>query len=233
MVTLLQGRVPIGLSAINALAYLNEAFRKLDQLSKGGFIWQLKQANLALGLNLTVPAPADFDPGKSAWLRGNTPYTPTNTIIPYKPWSEFSTMQHFQTTTPGSFDCWTFVPNFRLTPAPTSYAWTILLAPDGAIVTTPPGPVLPFVYHSVNFAPFLSAANVYFPTPDQFDSMILDLAEAEAKRIYNLSGWDRLAQQANQAIMEIIDTYRTDRYDLAGLFDESMQSKEKQTEKDK
>lgn len=232
MVTQLQKRVPIGIGATAALFYVNEGFRKLNQMAKGGFVWQLKQATLAFGLTTSVTAPTDFDAGKSAWMKGQTPYTPTNTIIPYKPWTEFANAQHLQTTQPGTFEAWTYVPNFTLT-APTSYRWTLLLAPSDAAVTTPPGITLPFVYHAVNFASFASGTNIYFPTPDQFDSAIVDLAVAQAKEDYGLSGFDRIAQQANQAIAEIIDTYRSDRYDLSGLFEVTAEAKEKQAERDR
>ena len=232
MVTIVQRRMANGISAAQALEYLNEGFRKLNQMSKGGLRWQLKQANLVLGLNLTVAAPADFDAGKSAWLRGDGSYTPTKTVIPYKPWSEFSTRQHLQTTTAGAFDCWTFIPNFTLT-APTSYGWTIRMAPDNAIVLIAPGPTLPFVYHAVSFPAFTSNATIYFPTPDEFDSSIMDLAVAEGKKQYRISGWQDEAAQANQAISAIIDNYRTDLYDLSGLFDMTAQAQEKQVEKDK
>jgi hypothetical protein len=232
MVSELQYRVPIGLSSARAIYFLNEAFRKLNQMSKGGFVWQLKQTTLAFGFSVSKDAPDGFDAGKSAWLLGDPTFMPTRTLIPYKPWSEFSNMQHYQTTAPGTFTAWTYVPNFTLT-APTSYKWTITLAPVDAAVAVPPGITLPFIYHAMTTTTFASGNTTFFPTPDQFDSLILDLAESEAKRIYNVSNWDRIAQQANQAILEIIDTYRSDRYDLSGLFDVTAEAKEKQTERER
>ncbi len=232
MVAQIQKRVPIGIDATSALFYLNEGFRKLNQMAKGGFVWQLKQTTIGFGTTVSQDAPADFDAGKSAWMMGDA-YTPTKTLIPYKPWSEFSTMQHLQTTQPGSFTAWTYVPHFTLT-APTSYLWTLKLAPADAVwIAPPPGPALPFVYHAVNFASFASGATTYFPTPDQFDSAIVDLAVAQAKQDYGLSGYDKIVAQVNNAIAEVIDTYRSDRFDLAGLFEMTAGAKEKATERDR
>lgn len=232
MVPIVQRRMANGISSTIALEYLNEAFRKLNQMQKGGFIWQLKSATLGLGLSLTVAAPSDFDPGKGAWIRGDGIYDPLKTVIPYKNWQEFTQEQHFQTITAGVFSSWTFLPNFTFGP-PTNYAWTIQFAPAEAIVTVPPGPTLPMIYHAQSFAGLTAAPNVYFPTPNEFDSMIMDLAVAEGKKQYRLSGWQDEAAQANAAIAEVIDTYRTNRYDLAGLFDQVAQAKEKDVEKAK
>ncbi len=233
MVALLQRKTGIGLSASDSMDRLNEAFRRVGQMSKGGFIWQLKQTTLAIPAGAIVPValPADFDPGKSAFLFGNGVTTPTATLIPYKSPVEFANEQHFQTGTIGNFSSWTFKPNFTLA-APTSYGWSLLLAPNEAYPL--PGIVnLGFFYHAVNFPAFAAANNVYFPTPDQFDSMIVDLAVAEVRNIYGMARSNDEYQMAYQAIAEIIDTYRTDRYDLAGLTDQVAQAQEKQVEKDK
>ena len=95
-----------------------------------------------------------------------------------------------------------------------------------------PGAVtLDFFYHSVAFPPFTVGPAVYFPTPDQFDSFIIDLAEAELARVYKVSGFEKVAGAATAALAEMIDNYRTDRFDLAGLMDETMQAQEKGAER--
>lgn len=230
MVTKLQQKFPIGIQITQWMDFLNEGFRKINQMSKGGFIWQLKKAvfSLPAGAQTTNTLPADFDPGKSAFLYG-TSSQPTLTLIPYKPVEEFVNEQHFQTTAIGLFYSWTFSPSFTFGP-PTSYQWLFRLAPDAAFPL--PGPTaLNFYYHAVSYPAFSWASNVYFPTPDQFDSLIVDLAEAEARREYSAAGWDKLAAAATQAIHEIIDTYRTDRYDLAGVTDVVAQAQEKSAER--
>ena len=234
MVSTLQVRYPIGIGSAQWMFYLNEAFRKINQMSKGGFVWQLKFVgiNIPAGAQIANPLPADFDPGKSAWLYSTAlSVTPTTTTIPYKSLEEFTTEQQFGTTGIGLFSSWTYYPNFTFGP-PTSYGWTLKLAPDTAFPLGV-GITMGFYYHAVNFASLTSAANVYFPTPDQFDSLILDLAEAEARRQYSAAGWDKLAAQATQAVMELVDTYRTDRFNLAGLSDVGAQAQEKAVERDR
>lgn len=214
--------------------FLNEGFRRIDQMSKGGFIWQLKLGSVVLpaGAQVAVALPADFDAGKKAILYGAATVTPTRTVIPFKSPQEFVNQQHFSGQAIGAFSAWTFYPNFTLT-APTSYGYTIKLAPDDAFPLAGGGVTLPLYYHAVNFQPFTSAANVYYPTPDQFDSLIVDLAEAELGRIYRVSGWDALQGRALQDIGNMIDSYRTDRFDLAGLADQAMQAQERATERAK
>ena len=232
MVTNLQLRYPIGILSAQWMFYLNEAFRKINQMQKGGFIWQLKNTNLVIaqGSQVGTALPTDFDPGKSAFLYG--PVMGILTPIPYKTLTEFVTEQDFETTAIGMFSSWTFRPNFTFGP-PTSYGWNLWLAPDSAFPVPIGGITMGFYYHAVSFPSFTSAANVFFPTPDQFDSLILDLAEAEARRQYSAAGWAKLAAQATQSVMELVDTYRTDRYDLAGMTDIGMQAQEKAAERDR
>ena len=233
MVTTLQRKFPIGILSAQWMDFLNEAFRKINQMSKGGFIWQLKQTTLTApsGAIVTIALPADFDPGKSAFLFGNGTTTPTSSIIPYMTMSEFLLEQDFNVAGIGYFSSWTFRPNFTLS-APTSYSWVMLLAPNQAYPL--PAPVsFGFMYHAVNYPSFASGSNIYFPTPDQFDSLILDIAEAEARREFGAAGWEKLAALATQGISDLIDTYRTDRYDLAGLSDVTAQAQEKQAAGDK
>jgi hypothetical protein len=229
MVARLQRKTGLGLGSSDCVDFLNEAFRKVNQMSKGGFIWQLKTTNLVFGPGATtIAAPSDFDAGKTAVLRGDGVVTPLYTIIPYRSWKEFVNEAHFQTTQPGSFSCWTFSPNFT---APLTYGWTIQLGPPTAAALV--GMTLPFVYHAVNFPPVALGPANYFPTPDQFDSMIVDLAIAEVRNIYRMSGEQSEVEQAVTAISQVIDTYRTDRIDLAGLSDQMAQAQEKQTVKAK
>lgn len=224
MILRLQRKTGLGMADARCMDYLNEAFRKINQNSKGGFIWQVKTATLAIpGAQAAMNLPADFDPGKDAWLIGNAT-TATKTVLPYTPWKDWVNEENYQVTGTGFFSSWTFRPNFVAAPA--TYAYVAEMAPASAFgsVTN-----LRLLYHAVNFAPLTQGPAIYFPTPDQFDSLIVDLALAEMRNIYRLSG-DQLEMQATmQAVNEIIDTYRTDRYNLAGLSDTMAQAQEKQT----
>lgn len=224
LVSLVQQKTAIGLPATYCLDRLNEGFRFINQLSKGGFIWQLKSTNLSIPiLSTQQQLPLDFDPGKTAILRGDG--TSTFTIIPYLPWKDFVNQSHFQTTQPGFWSAWTFTPSFV---APATYAWQITLGPSAAANPSPM--TLPFMYHAVNFQPVPLSNSAYFPTPDQFDSLIADLAIAEIQDTYKLTDGQRTRDRALRSINELIDTYRTDRYDLAGLSDQVAQAQEKQAE---
>lgn len=233
MCTRLRRKFPIGLSDSDAMDFLNEAFRKINQTQKAGYVWQVKTATLTApaGAATDIALPTDFDPGKSAWLRAQTTsVAPTRTIIPYKPFQEFYMQEHFGTTAIGTFSAWSFRP--ILTAAPASYSWVMNLRPSDAFPLVNPV-VFDLTYHSVNYSTLTVGAANYYPTPDQFDSLIIDLAEAEYARIYGRAGWERIQEQALRAIVELIDTYRTDRYDLSGLSDLMMQAQERQADKTK
>jgi hypothetical protein len=228
MVTKLQRKTGLGLSANDCIDFLNEAFRKVNQMSKGGFIWQLKTATIAVpAIEAPIALPSDFDPGKTAVLQGDGTTTFTNTLIPYVPMKDWVKEQNYRAVGQGYFSAWTFYPNFTY---PTTYAYLMKLAPSSSFGNPA---TLFFSYHANNFAPITAGANNYFPTPDQFDSMIVDLAIAEVRNVYRASGDQTEIEQAVAAIAQLIDTYRTDRYDLAGLSDQAAQLQEKQTEKAK
>lgn len=230
LVAKLQRKFPLGISSTDAMDFLNEAFRRVNQMSKGGFAWQLKGSTINIPAGPAVPTtlPNDYDPGKKAIIWGISG-TPTKTEIPYKSYAEIVNEQHYPAQQLAAFSAWTQVPQFTLS-APTSYQWLISLYPADAFPLANPA-VLGLVYHAVSFPPFPVSATVYFPTPDQFDSFICDLAEAELARVYNRSGWDKLEARAMQGLSEMVDSYRTDKLDLASLGDQVMTAQEKQVER--
>jgi hypothetical protein len=234
MVARLKRKFPLGMSDQDAMDFLNEAYRKINQTSKAGYIWQVRATTITVpvGAATDLALPTDFDPGKSAWLRNQTIFStqPTNTIIPYKPFKEFFNQEHFSTTNIMQFAAWSFRP--IITGAPTTYSWVMNLRPSDAFPLTVPV-TFDLTYHSATFAPIAIGAANYFPTPGQFDSLIIDLAEAEYSRIYGKAGWEKIQQQALSGVMEIIDTYRTDRYNLSGISDLAIQAQERQSAKTK
>lgn len=229
MVAKLKRKTGIGLGDPDCVDFINEAFRKLNQMSKGGFVWQFKQTTVTVppGGQVDIALPSDFDPGKTAILRGDNFWTPTNTIIPYLNMKDFVNQEHFESLTPNVFACWTWIPNFV---NPNVFPYKMKLAPAAAYPTV--GGTLPFFYHALIGPPVALGAN-YFPTPDQFDSLIVDLAIAEVRNVYRMSGQQDEVAQAVAAIAQVIDTYRTDRIDLDGLTDQMMTAQAKQAAKDK
>jgi hypothetical protein len=233
MVTRLKRKFPIGLTDADAMDFLNEAYRKINQTSKAGYIWQVRTTQVVAlaGVAADIQLPGDFDPGKSAWLRATSAaVAPTLTTIPYKSFQDFYLQENFTTTAIGQFSAWSFRP--IILAAPASYSWVMSLKPASAYPLA--GNItFDFTYHSATWTALTQGAGNYFPTPGQFDSLIIDLAEAEYSRIYGRAGWEKIQQQAMGGIMEIIDTYRTDRYDLAGVSDLAIQMQERTSDKTK
>ena len=233
MITKLQRK--LGLPISDGIDFLNEAFQKVNLSSKGGFIWQLQTTTLTTpASDAEITLPTDFDPGKTAVLRGNTnpiagSPTVTKTIIPYKTMAEFANEAHFETSGGGFFSAWTFYPGIHtLSPPP---IFKMRLGPREAF--NGQQYVLDFWYHSTVIGPFPADNFTWFPTPDALNFVIMDFAEAEIRDVYRLSGGDKKREDALQAMASVIDSYRTDRYSLAGLTELVMDSQEKQAEKDK
>ncbi len=241
MVRILKRKFPLGLTNADAIDFLNEAFRKINQAQKGGFIWQVKTTTLTIPAAVSPPdptldiaLPSDFDPGKSAWLYGR-PGTavPTATLIPYQPFQQFQMQENFSTNAVGQFSAWSFRPAFTAAvPHTTGYVWVLNLKPFEAFPLVVPL-TLDFKYHSCSYATVVEAVDHYFPTPGQFDSLIIDLAIAEYGEVYGKANWQAKRDAAMQGVNEIIDTYRTDRYDLSGISDLAIQIQERQSDKTK
>lgn len=236
MVTECQARVPIGLSSAYWMKRLNEAYRWISQ--KGNYIWDVKvgTATVAIG-GTTFSLPADCDPGKPMWLAGptsggvgGTSSTGVfNNLIPYQPWDESLSQQYAEITAPpGLYSCWTFATFFVGTPP--AYNYLGELFPSSAKPTAGTGAfTLSLYYHTdVNSTEYTSASNIYFPTPNSFDTLIIELAEAEAKRVYGIAGWDIVQKRAESAIVNLLDSYRSTKNVLSGLIDQQKQVSEKQ-----
>ncbi len=254
MVTQCQARVPIGLTSAYWVTKLNEAYRWISQ--KGNYIWDINFSFVTVnagqdyfllpdGSDPTIPA---CDPGKPMYLAG--PYSNLtlpatgrlNSTIPYKPWDESLDQQYAEVVAPpGLFSCWTFYTYFKpgLAGTPTgpgfapSYKYQGKLYPASAMPSGLTGAFLfNFAYHAdtsgVEFAstPTATAPN-YFPTPNSFDTLIIELAEAEVRRIYGLAGWEIIQKRAESAIMNLLDSYRSTKNVLAGLQDQQKQVSEK------
>lgn len=227
-----QRRVPIGLADAHWMRKLNEAYRWISQ--KGNYVWDVKKGTVAVGVGATTfTIPSDCDPGKPMYLSGNASLP---TLIPYKPWDETLMNQgnevaYFGTMgvnpVPGLYSVWSFYTTFSAGP-PTSYAYTGILYPASAAPTGTTGQFnLAFAYHTdVSGVEFTQATNVYFPTPNSFDNLLIELAEAETRRIYGLAGWDIIQKRAESAIVNLLDSYRSTKNVLSGLVDQQKQVQE-------
>lgn len=221
-------RVPIGLSSTFWMNKLNEGYRWICQ--KGNFIWEQKSADITVNSFVNLfPIPADCDPGKPMTLVGpiagfvvghNLPAE-----VPRLPWDEAANQRYSEMgTTPGMISCWAFKTNFTAGPPPT-YAYTGWLFPPDAILEESE---FRFYYHTDAASTELTVgATMFFPTPNIFDNLMIDLAEAEARRIYGLAGWEIIQKKAEGSIMSLLDSYRSTKTSLGGLVDQQKQTNEK------
>jgi hypothetical protein len=228
MVVKCQARVPLGLSSAFWMDKLNEAYRWVSQ--KGNYVWDLTGATITVGaFQSGFPIPSGCDPGKPMYLSGplsvTVPAERLNSSIPYVPWDSAQLQQMSEMPViPGMISCWTVRTNVVIGP-PLVYGYRGYLYPEGAISS---GSQFEFIYHTdVSGTEFASGASVYFPTPNSFDNLFVELAEAEAKRIYGLAGWDIIQKRAESAIVNLLDSYRSTKNVLAGLTDQQKQVSEK------
>lgn len=232
-------RIPMGIDTNFAIKQLNLAYRWLHL--KGPWVWDLDKTNLevlagatTINLNLYV------DIGRPMFLSGPLSSPGATNVgnlgieIPYKPWSQALKMQYsYQTAQPGMYSCWSMYRNWPTsTPPPTSYVYTIVLYPTSAAPTSGTGTfTLPFVYHTFPvynlndtiFTPAYEwplASDVFFPSANDFDDIIILRAESEARRIYGLQGWMEIRKECEVMLELLADQYRSTKDTLAGLADQ-------------
>lgn len=244
MATELQRRLPVGLTSAQLFSRLNDAYFWVSQ--RGPMVWLLRTTTImpetggVFSINfknagcvspvIAAYTPAsDFDPGRDAYLSGPSEYP---IQIPYKPYS--AALRHQRQTGPASltYSIWTYTSRIGTSSdtigssvATGKILYTGYLFPAAAYVA---GKQLPFTYHAV---PAAVTTGGYFPSPDNFDLLIIDLAEAECRRTLGLSGWEIVRQRAQEEVMSLVDGYHSTKVTLAGLADEARQAQESQAKK--
>ena len=220
MVTEIQARVPINLDNTFTINRLNSAYRWIEQ--QGSFVWNFIVGTLTLSQNalavaLPTTAGSIYDPGKPAIMYA------AGYRLDYKPPEEFAIYRSGQGASGQPFSVWTHynVPG-------TGYS--ALLGPDLAKNTTGTTSI-DFYYHRLTPAPLTSGASTYFPTPDCFDDLILDMAESEVRRIYHLAGWQEIQQKATDAALKLLDQYRTTIEGTSGTTDSMRRREDKAADK--
>lgn len=223
MIAELQRRVPIGIPTSVCLDRLNEAYRWICQ--QGSFVWLLKTATVSVAHTTgTFPLPADFDPGRPAYLSYN------KLEIPFKPYDIAIKHQIYNSTmSVGQFSVWTFYTTFLGTPP--VYTYTGLMFPAESWPISPITISVPLIYHTATGAAIATGTNLYYPTPDSFDSFLVDMAESELRRTYGLAGFEQLIQKAQGSISMMLDAYRSTKPTMMGLMDQERQTKESQAAK--
>jgi len=209
MVTDIQNRIPMGLASAYIVDRLNEAFRWIAQ--QESFLWNLRRTTVAVDPgNVDFPLPSDADPGDVMSLYGST----FEYEIPFIPFIRFS-QQGVWNRAPelGTFSAWTIVNNG------TSYFGK--LAPDTPLLVPA---TLNLFYHAT--VAVITNTALFFPSPDEFDSLIIDLAEAEIKRRYYLAGWEAVQQKATEQTKKLIDVYASSKKYIQGLADQARRTEE-------
>lgn len=200
----LSRRVPAAYTAGVAADALNGALRWINQ--QGSFPWLLRRATIVTSNSTEMFAlPGDFDPGKAAVVYGGIT-SPVPTEIPYKPWGDAVKNQVHQTavTNSGVVSCW----SYYATLVDTTVTLYGALFPSGSVKTG----TLTLVYHAVTF-PVITTG--YFPTPDHFDYLIVELAESELMRQYRIAGWDILYKRTTDQLRAMLGAYTTTKTAMA------------------
>jgi len=217
MIALIQQRVPIGLGTQYITDRLNESFRWIEQ--QAGFIWDLRRVTRAVdqaGAFFTFPS--NPDPGKPIAVYPDTGTTLKN-VIPQIPFEEFAAQLQFNSPPPnGVFSTWTL--DF------TGTEYVGRLAPNTALAS----PVNIVLWYHTMVVP-VTNTNDFYPSPDEFDSMIVDLTEAEVKRVYNIGGFETAQKKAEDQVMKIVDRYRSSKMFTEGLSEAAMDAQEAQAKR--
>ena len=58
-------------------------------------------------------------------------------------------------------------------------------------------------------AELTAGASTYFPTPDEFDDLIVDMADARIRQIYNMTRWAEMLQLSQAQVVKMLDQYRS------------------------
>lgn len=228
MVIDLQQRIPMGLADAYCMLRLNQAYQWIEQ--QGAFTWNIVRSSFVLvAPNAIVDMPDDLDIGKP-WSIYPIETGGTEALyaeVPYVPMDEIANQQIFHLDIiPGVFSCHTAVVQG------TDYRFRF--APLDAVMPGPnPANDITFIvyYHKINEAittPLSRSGGVYFPTPPAFDQAIVDLAEAEIRRLYKLSGYAEAISKAQASARLELDKYRSPKRDLAGVMEQSTEVQEKQ-----
>lgn len=217
MVTDCKLRFAIRLSTSFWTARLNEAYRFVCQ--QGSFPWALVTSTVTVASDGTFPVPSDFSPGKDAFLYKDA------VLVEYLPYDRAKTHGDYGIGA-ATYSCWTYYSN--LSGAPGSYGYTGLVFPENARPSTTDSATL--VYHTGIPTP-LTSGTQYFPSPPEFDSLIMELAESEARRRYDNSGFEIVQKRAQAQLVLMMQNYRTTKDTALGVVEQTLRVQDDQAEK--
>lgn len=202
-------RLPIRLSTSFWTDRLNEGYRLICQ--QGAFPWAMKIAPVAIDTNGNFTMPADFSPGKEPFM-----YVGAIKIM-YAPLDKAAMEYDLGTDGAAGFSSFSYYAN--LSNAPLSYSYTGIVFPAAARPTTGTASAL-LVYHSG--IPDAVTASGTFPTPPEFDSVLMELAEAEAKRRYRYPDYQVAQERAKAQLQTMLQNYRSTRASQMGVAEQTL-----------
>jgi hypothetical protein len=187
--TELMRRVPQIISA-DAGAAINRAIKWVNR--QGSYMFQL-QAPTTLNVTSSgnIAAPADLDSGKAMYLAN-----PSGLPIKQGALTDIGQTQNYNTITDSGFD--QYVLKDSGTSTATFYFWPLQ---SGSTVVT-------LIYH-------LRTVDITGSTksnlPRDFDDLLIDFAEAEERRIYDIGEiWPQILARTQDQIKVLLDAYRTE-----------------------
>ena len=218
MVTDCKLRFAIRLSTAFWTDRLNEAYRFTCQ--QGSFPWALVLATVKIATDGTFTIPTDFSPGKETFLYKNA------VLTEYLPYDRAKTHGDYGLQA-ATYSCWTFYAN--LSAAPSSYGYTGLVFPENARPTSGTDSAT-LVYHTSIPAP-LTSGSQYFPSPPSFDSLIMELAESEARRRYQDPAFDIVQKRAQAQLVTMVQAFRSTKDSALGVVEQTLRVQDQQAEK--
>lgn len=176
------------LDSTSANAALNRAIRYINR--QGSFTFQLSdKTTLSVTNTGIVNSPGDLDPGKAMYLE-NPNGSPIDRIAISDAW----TAQNYNTYADAGFTGYALI---VASAAPHQFRFFPTLS------TTK---VVTLFYHKVVATVSSGVTNL----PSDFDDLVIDLAEAEERRIYDVgSAWPKLMDRSMEQIKALLEGYRT------------------------
>lgn len=223
MVTDCKLRVPARLSSTFWMSRLNEAYRWVCQ--QGAFPWTIQKIAITIAAGTGQwDLPTGWSPGRPSFL------FKAGLLIPQKSMEEAlkQNVLSAELIVPGNYSCWTYT--IDLTGAPSTYQYKGQIFPYENYPTVD-DTSLWMTWHSTDITPLTESTSEYFPTPVEFDELIMALAESEARRRYGMAGWEKVQTRTQASIQNLLKSYITDKHTQFGLENTVRHAQESQAAK--
>lgn len=183
-------QLPVGAASLSEAA-INRAIKEVNSL--GSYSFQLATSStLSVTTTGVVATPVDFDPGKAHQLID----TVSNQAIRLIPPTDIWASQGYNTISDTGYDTYYIQVG-------SGTAHNFVMFPAQATTHT-----VAIYYHKITVD--ITGAGVS-NLPRDFDDLIIDLAESEERRIYDVGdAWPQLRERTIKKIETLLDGYRTE-----------------------